>query len=361
MSRNIANLCRDEEEDVHSLYRQLREDTADFYRNVRERRAALGIKQNEADPGHQRTADEHRRVALNAVLCSSDRAVLDAASARPLGTANGADPRPSSSATGDARRLSADVYAAAEGGPLAGDKVMQLYQIFIGPDMLLKHLQRYSPESVGTYTSTFEPHHKTYRDTMAKFNEKDMMDLIQAMERRVLELRKFYSCLGIPGVAWRRSGALCVASDLVAGMLGYTREDLLDGLSIFDILAPEEALPLTMNTLLPLLVTRQRDTVAFSATLLCRDGSCVRTRASYRLIYGPHNLPIIFSMMFVPLDLAAPRLHNPVMQVVPARVHPIPARGAEDLLLGPPVSLLSALDPTTSFTKEELASILMYF
>ena len=359
MSRNIQNLCRDEEEDVHSLYRQLREDTADFYRTVRERRAALGIKQNTVDPGHQRTPDEDRRVALNAVLCSSDRAVFDAASARPLGTANGTAPR-NSSATGEARRLSADVYAAAEGGPLAGDKVAQLYQIFIGPDMLLKHLKRHSPDSVPMYNSTFEPYHKTYRDTMAKFNEKDMMDLIQAMERRVLELRKFYSCLGIPAVAWRRSGALCVASDPVAGMLGYTREDLLDGLSIFDILAPEEALPLTMNTLLPLLVTRQRDTVAFSATLLCRDGSRVRTRASYRLIYGPHNLPLIFSMMFVPLDHATPRLHNPIMQIVPSRVHPMPALNAEDMLAGPPGPLLSALDPTTSITKEEMASILMY-
>lgn len=67
VGRNIQDLCRDAEEDIHSVYKRYRQEAQVFHNEVRVRRAALGLP-SPAPP----TAPDYDSMAASGLLYQSD-------------------------------------------------------------------------------------------------------------------------------------------------------------------------------------------------------------------------------------------------------------------------------------------------
>eukprot|EP00123_Amoebidium_parasiticum_P021254 comp6407_c0_seq1/m.2207 comp6407_c0_seq1/g.2207 ORF comp6407_c0_seq1/g.2207 comp6407_c0_seq1/m.2207 type:complete len:446 (-) comp6407_c0_seq1:21-1358(-) len=406
--RNIPHLCRDEEEDMHTMYRKLVEDIKTFHQSVRvEKGKTPNLDPNAklSTPGSVGSLEDTEPRKPRFLTYLEDFSTI----ADLRDTISGPDGWSGSQASDgdepqlfhsfgnmvddgaeltnvggimglaglDQTKLNALITAAEKGKitpgleglsstvsalnerlqqggnvreVLSASKLLRYYE---GAFNLHEYFQsKLPPSQLERIERILSPIRDKFLETLLLLDYREMMAMTQAFERKVLSMRKYFATLAIPGMVLRRTGEVCLISDSLAEMLGYRREDMALTMHIHQMMPVDSLVDFIIKVAVPLLRQGGCDSVVYDMTLLRSDSTGLRTRASITINRGMHNLPLCMIALIFPLDNPIPTSIQPDLEVIPSTYTP-PHRGMEQVLL-------DGLEPGSGITLEDVQKVMRF-
>eukprot|EP01134_Creolimax_fragrantissima_P003344 CFRG3344T1 len=448
IDRNVSHLCRDEDEDLHSLYNKLRTQIRTFHEQYREQRAAQGLVEPKCPlkpPVRVGESVLGESEAVGSLLSHSgnnryDRMVseglvdLDQTKTRldylgsfsqlpdVFGTSTSTDQSVFGVGTDDSEgpyeqsvfdsdkavqaivrqldlriqttrskywhRFNYNTLNVIEGlrktierdgkldphvFALCMTKVVKYYE---GSYELHQYLKdKVSEPELERMEEAVTPIRERFleRLTLCKYN--DMVELNHIFERQVVMLRKYFMILNLPAMVWRRSGQLCLVTDDIADILGYRKEELLHKRRVYELIPDSDVVDFIVKCCIPqqggegnvkCMVSRVR--------LMRKDGSHLRTRCSFTVVRGRHDIPLCTIAIFLPLDNPFPWSVQPISEVIPSNTVDVNlgytpvvnTSGNSDVCPAPPHdvhaqnNLYQNIDPSAGITVQEMGVLLTF-
>lgn len=377
VKRQISDMCRDAETELHTLYRKHMLEAKSFYEDIRSQRNGTGLLNNLNNMSVLTGGLlDSSSTTSSAVLYSSDDqkdqtggrwlAYLDEGDVmtQPL-PGNGQGEQPLFSIQNATTKDDSPLLRAVlekRGAVNVNKRVLALLRYHIGTDEIAIFMRRNVPARAEELSIRLAQHDKELVDALAACDERELVELTQELESKILHVRKFLSNLGIPALVWRRTGKLCVVTDNMAELLGYRKEELLGGgKHIHDMVARDEVITLMVDATLPLLVRNcKQDSAVFSTNILRKDGISLPARCTLRILFGLRNIPLISVMCVVPLLQLISYQRRPAMEINPSLFSIALARDAASTYGQMILPLYSSTDPAAGVSASEISSILAW-
>eukprot|EP00123_Amoebidium_parasiticum_P012315 comp21274_c1_seq1/m.29025 comp21274_c1_seq1/g.29025 ORF comp21274_c1_seq1/g.29025 comp21274_c1_seq1/m.29025 type:complete len:532 (-) comp21274_c1_seq1:278-1873(-) len=384
--RNIAHLCRDEEDDLHVLFRKLRSEIGQFHQGLRMQREREGIparpastlspsgtesgmEQGMGDSDHGGN-DLRREDMSNGGSAPGGHGPDGPMPGMNLGGANSrkqaglidewvcggfgintaelnaaADPPNLAESFGgvDNARLVAFTekiqHQAMEMNPdqatavLSANSLLRYYQGALNLHEYIK--VRVSREQLDDIEAALVPFRNEFMETLLTLDYKDLVTITQSFERLLLSARKYMTILTLPGMVVRRSGQIATVSDQLAHILGYTREELLRNRYIHEFLPDKDLHAFYTGPGIQCYRSGGTQACVCDLNLVRKNGAILRTRASLSLQRCPTNhVPLGVIVIMFPLEPPHPQLSQPESEVLPSTyISPAEAQRLRDMMV----------------------------